>query len=76
MILPEWAKFEAIAKNSFPQVRITKIQCEDGNEAICKQKGINGYPTIILYRQNDSEIKFEEERTAEKLIQFIQRHVR
>jgi thiol-disulfide isomerase/thioredoxin len=71
-ILPEWDKFEKFALENLPQIIPTKIRCESDNEALCMQKGIEGYPTIILYPNDNTEVVFNEERTAEKLIEFVQ----
>lgn len=70
--LPEWEKFEEYAKKNLPQVRVTRVRCEDGHEATCSQKGVTGYPTVILYRKDGSEKIFEDERTSDKLIKFAQ----
>ena len=72
--IPEWEKFETYAKNNFPQIKVSKIRCEDGNETTCMQKGVDGYPTVILYTKNGKEIKFGNERTMDGLIKFIQQN--
>ena len=69
--LPEWEKFETFAKEKLPFVRVSKIRCEDGNEATCSQKGVEGFPMVILYPKSGSEKIFEKERTMEKLVEFV-----
>lgn len=69
--LPEWEKFEAYAKRNFPNVLVSRVRCEDGNEATCSQKGVEGYPTVILYKEN-GEKHFEGERTFDALVKFVQ----
>ena len=69
--LPEWEKFELHAKENMPFLKVDKIRCEDGHEATCQQKGVEGYPTVILYIKNGSEKLFEGQRTAEGLVNFI-----
>lgn len=73
--LPEWEKFEKYAKDNLPQVRTGRVRCEDGSEATCQQKGVQGYPTVILYLKDGSEKTFEDERTTDKLIKFVQNNV-
>lgn len=73
--LPEWEKFEKYAKDNLPQVRVSRVRCEDGNEATCQQKGVQGYPTVILYLKDGSEKTFEDERNMNKLIEFVQKNV-
>lgn len=69
--LPEWEKFEVFAKEKLPFVRVSKIRCEDGNEATCSQKGVEGFPMVILYSKTGVEKTFEKERTMEKLVEFV-----
>lgn len=72
--LPEWEKFEAYAKTNFPNLRVSSIRCEDGNEATCMQKGVEGYPTVILYPKGGVEKLFDGERKFESLVKFIQQN--
>jgi hypothetical protein len=71
MFLPEWEKFENYAKENLPTLKVTRVLCEGGNEATCFQKGVEGYPTVILYRKDGSEETFMDDRTSDKLVQFI-----
>lgn len=74
MFMPEWTKFENIARVQFPQLLVRKIQCEDGNEAICMQKGIEGYPTVVFHI-NDVDIPFTGNRSADGLIEFVKKNL-
>jgi len=71
--LPEWQKFEEYANVNLKNIRVTSLQCVDGNEATCHQKGVNGYPTVIIYPKNKSlkGITFEGQRNVESLIKFV-----
>jgi len=73
--LPEWEKFEEYAKKNLPQVRVLRVRCEDGHEATCSQKGVTGYPTVILYLKDGTEKLFEDERRSDKLINFVQNNL-
>ncbi|CAH6421679.1 Thioredoxin [uncultured virus] len=73
IFLPEWEKFENHAKNNFKHLKVTKIKCEGNNINLCKQKNINGYPTIKLY-MNGKEIEYNNERNLQGLINFIHNH--
>ena len=75
MFLPEWDKFEKYAKDNFPYLKVTKFRCEGGDERTCVDKGIEGYPTVILYPKNDTEIVFEKDRTSDELIKFVNEHI-
>jgi thiol-disulfide isomerase/thioredoxin len=69
--LSEWTKFEEYAKSNLQHLKVSRIRCESDNEALCFQKGIEGYPTVILYPANDTEVLFTKERSTEKLIEFV-----
>lgn len=74
--LPEWQKFAEWAKNNLDKVKVSAVRCEDGNEATCSQKGVRGYPTVMLYLNDGSEHKFEGERTMGGLKEFVNGFVR
>jgi hypothetical protein len=73
--LPEWEKFEGYAKSNLPNLKVSGVRCEDGNEATCSQKGVEGYPTVILYLKNGKEITFSGERNMDALIKFVKENV-
>ena len=75
MFLPEWEKFEKYAKDNLSNLKVTRIRCEGGNEAVCTQKGVEGYPTIILYLKNSKEVKFDGERSSKQLADFIRKYL-
>ncbi len=72
--LPEWEKFEGYAKANFPTLKVTSVRCENGNEAQCSQKGVEGYPTVIFYK-GDAEVTFTKGRTSDNLIQFVKENM-
>lgn len=74
--LPVWEKFEEMVKKDYPALRVTRIQCESDNEALCLQKGIEGYPTVVVYPRNKTEVVFDGERTAEKLMEFAKENTK
>ncbi len=69
--LDDWSKFEEHAKVNLPQIRVMSVRCEGENEATCQQKGVKGYPTVIMYLVDGSEHKFEGERTVDGLKNFV-----
>lgn len=71
MILPEWEKFEKFAQENLPYLKVTKFRCEGGDERTCVEKHVEGYPTVILYPKDNTEIQFKKERNLEKLIEFV-----
>jgi thiol-disulfide isomerase/thioredoxin len=73
-ILPEWEKFEQDAKVQLPGLRVTRVICEGDNEAQCMQQEVEGYPTVIFYPKDGAKIIFEDDRSAEKLLQFAKQN--
>ena len=74
--LGDWSKFDQYAKDNLPKIRVMAVRCEGENEATCQQKGVNSYPTVILYMVDGSEHKFEGPRTVDGLKQFVGQFVR
>lgn len=75
MFLPEWEKFKKYAQENLPNILVRSVRCEGGDEATCMQKGVQGYPTVILYKEiGKTGIPFDDDRTAEKLIEFVNNH--
>lgn len=69
--LPVWDEF---AKQNKQNVKLTKLRCEGGDANTCSEKGVNGYPTVILYKDN-KEIPFDDDRTVANLQAFLQKHL-
>lgn len=70
MFLPEWDKFEQQAPQQLPNITVSKIACENGQDAMCAENGVRGYPTVILYIGN-KQIKFDKQRNCDELIKFV-----
>src|SRR3990172_12089338 len=69
--MPEWDKFEQYAKDKLQWLKVTKMQCENGNEQMCKQKGVDGYPTVIFYDNSGKGSVYDGERKMEALVDYI-----
>jgi hypothetical protein len=52
------------------------VRCEDGNEATCQQKGVKGYPSVILYLTDGSEHTFDGKRTAGGVTNFVKQYIK
>lgn len=78
MFLPEWEKFEKYARDNLPNLTVKSVRCEGGDEATCTQKGVQGYPTVILYKDGLTEssgITFDADRTHDKLVEFVKNNM-
>jgi thioredoxin-like negative regulator of GroEL len=74
--VPTWTQFDTWAKDNLTNVRVSSVRCEDGNEAVCAQKGIKGYPTVMLYLKSGEEHMFEGPRTMDGLKEFIYKYTK
>lgn len=74
--LSEWEKFEEYAKKNMPFLRVSRVRCEDGNEATCVQKGVEGYPTVILCPKGNADKLYEGERKMEKIVEFVNNNLK
>lgn len=69
--LPEWQNFTTWAQNNFTKIDVDSVRCEDGNASVCQERGIGGYPTVILYMKDGSQHKFNGPRTSDGLKEFV-----
>lgn len=56
-------------KNLTSIIDVVSLSCED-NKELCKEIGIRGYPTVILFA-NGKKIIYDGERTLEDLLYFL-----
>lgn len=72
--LPIWQQFENYSKNNLKTVKVSSVICEGDNEAKCKETGLRGYPTVILYLKDGTVKMFDGERSVDGLTKFIQQN--
>ena len=71
-LLPTWEEVEnTYARHS--RIQVDKIDCEKNPEA-AKENEIRGFPTIILYKDND-KIVYQGKRDLESIKAFIGKHL-
>ena len=63
---PEWDLFYKNNNNN-SNFNCNKIEAQEKDPSVT----IKGYPTVILYKPDGSEIEFDGERTAKKLESFL-----
>jgi thiol-disulfide isomerase/thioredoxin len=73
--LNEWLKFENLAKQQLPNIKVASVRCEGDTENMCIAKDVNGYPTIMLSMMDGKDIKYEGERRAEDIVEFVKKYV-
>lgn len=70
-----WASFLEYANNNLKNViDIEMVKCENEKQQYCKQLGIPGFPTIILYA-NGKTIPFDLDRSKDNLIRFVKHNI-
>lgn len=67
---PEWDKFTNLCKDMH-NVEAIDVKCDnDENNGLCANFQVPGYPTVIAI-VNNKQIVYENERNANKLIEFV-----
>ena len=69
--MPTWKEYVIKAQKDHPTLKITQIQCEGGNERLCVQKEVPGYPYVTLTVNDDKHIFEDYPRTIDKLENFV-----
>lgn len=69
--LPVWERFIEELRIKYPEIDTRNVICEGSNERKCAFKGINGYPSVIMYKGRE-EISFDGGRTLLNLHKFVE----
>ena len=67
---PEYEKLPEMLEEE--NIVVAEVNCVD-NVEVCEQENIEGYPTINLY-DNKFKVNYNEERTADAVIKWIQKY--
>ncbi|KAK7938257.1 hypothetical protein WMY93_001583 [Mugilogobius chulae] len=70
-LAPTWRE---VAKELDGVIRIGAVNCGD-NHQLCRRKGINSYPSLYLYRADQTPEKFRGERSKDSLVRFSMQFV-
>ena len=69
---PEWDKFVKMIKSN-TNVKCFDVKCDnDNNTDMCNKYNIEGFPTVII-EYNGEKHTYNEERTAEKLLETVRK---
>ena len=73
--MPTWEETVAQLNNTTTK-NGKKIKCvsveADKNEAVVRKFNVNGYPTIMVLRNNKEPVTFDDERTTKNLASFVE----
>lgn len=67
---PELAQAADLLKMEDPTITLINVDCDEGNE-ICRKFGINGVPTIILFKNGKYDHKYTRGRTASEIVTYM-----
>lgn len=73
--MPAWDQFAESAKTTFPNLKVTKRQCDGADKAICDKNDIPGFPTVKLYLSNGNDVTFEGDRSVQGLTDFCNSNI-
>ena len=63
--------FEELAKTMYGKVKFAEINCDESAE-ICESEGIQGYPTLALFRKDRQKKIYGGERSVEAMKKWIE----
>ena len=56
---------------------VAKVDCtsdDNKNKDLCSEQGVNGFPTLHLYKDGKKAEEFNGKRTIEALEAFVEKH--
>ena len=57
-------------------VKISKVDCTlQENRDLCSEQGVNGFPTIFIYRNGEKISEYNGSRSLDDLHEFVNSHV-
>ena len=71
MFMPVWDQFEKHAAERIPGLKVTKVKCDGEAGRDCFEKGVMGFPTVIIYPTHGDKVMFEKNRTVDDLVKFV-----
>lgn len=71
--MPEWDQFATYAKDNISNLKVTKLQCDGNDKAICDKANVSGFPTVVMKLANGKEVPFDGNRTKSSLIDFCKK---
>ncbi|XP_048664930.1 dnaJ homolog subfamily C member 10 [Marmota marmota marmota] len=71
-LAPTWRDF---AKEVDGLLRIGAVNCGD-DRMLCRMKGVNSYPSLLIFRSGMAAVKYYGDRSKESLVSFAMQHIR
>ncbi|VTJ90870.1 Hypothetical predicted protein, partial [Marmota monax] len=71
-LAPTWRDF---AREVDGLLRIGAVNCGD-DRMLCRMKGVNSYPSLLIFRSGMAAVKYYGDRSKESLVSFAMQHIR
>ena len=56
------------------RARLAEVDCTE-NSKVCEKMGIQGYPTVKLFKNGKAEEEYPGQRTAEAFVSYVEKHL-
>merc|ERR1711915_493506 len=76
-LAPTWEQLAQHYKDD-DNVKIAHVDCTAGdneNRALCDGQGVNGFPTLLIYKNGEKVEEYNDKRSLEDLKSFVDKHV-
>lgn len=55
--------------------KVAKVDCTlEENKDLCNEQGVDGFPTVFLYRRGDKIEEYNGSRSLDDLFEFVSKH--
>jgi len=76
-LAPTWEEL-ALLFSTVPGVKIAKVDCtadENSNKELCNAQGVNGFPTLNIYKDGEKIEEYNGKRAIDDLESFVKKHL-
>lgn len=76
-LAPEYAKAATALKSTDPAVPLAKVDCtsESGGKDICSEYGVQGYPTLKIFKNGEVSQDYQGPRDADGIVKYMKAQV-
>ncbi|KAI1293631.1 Protein disulfide-isomerase A3 [Halotydeus destructor] len=76
-LAPEYTKAATALKQSDPPVPLAKVDCtvEAGGKDICSEYGVQGYPTLKIFKGGEFSQEYQGPRDADGIVKYMRSQV-
>lgn len=71
---PTWDEL-AVKFAGNPSAKVAKVDCTlEENKDLCNEQGVDGFPTIFIYKNGDKVEEYNGSRSLDDLYSFVTKH--